>query len=303
MHRSLNRYGSKLKFHVVGTVLGGLVCGLSAQAEEQITLLNPSFEAPAVPELPAEPSQVDFIKIDIDDWDETGLNKSLPDFGLEGLLDTGVFKNDPVEVAPGLTLPPIAGGDGGQIGFLRIDPNARTTGPNTTVSQTVLQAVAGDIALFEPGYKYSFTVAVGASLGDLLNVLQTSEPGWDPTNPERIELVIGYGGEGTADFTEELGVLAISAFDLEIDTDTLPAPLVLTPLNDFTVMTDVLGVGDTAIGEEVRVMIRQATTGPTGTGGTFNFDNARLTRAVPEPTSLTLLALSAGLLARRRRKA
>lgn len=260
--------------------LAGVAAG--SVGANPIALSNASFESPAIPIPGQGATEQDFVVTDIPGWDETGPDKFFsPEF--QGLIDTGIFINLPFP-GPSGTIPPVGGtADGQQVGFMVVDPEAGDTEPLISISQTTG-------AVFEAGMSYHFTMGLGVSINTPPDVVTQLLLGGDISNPEMLELVIGYGG-GTGETINEVAVLPVSALELSFDFTTFEVPL-----TDFTVSTGVLDALDPAVGQNVRVMVRQVN----GAGGAFNLDNARL-EAVPEPGSLALMGVAGAWLLRRRR--
>lgn len=268
---------------VMGVVLAG-VGGAWGVSAEGITLLSASFEGPFInPEdIPEVPTEQDFIRIDIDQWDETGPDKFFSE-ELQGTIDNGVFINIDFPTSAGVI--PAAGGvaEGTQVAFMVVDSTAGVTEPANTISQASSE-------VFEAGYSYKFTIGIGSSLRASPNSLR---PGGDTANPETLELIIGYGDP--LDITPVVEPFEVKATDLTVDFSTFQVPLV-----NFSVETGVLDAGDAALGEQIRVMVRQKA--GAGVGGAFNLDVAQLERTfVPEPASLAVLTVGGLVLSRRRR--
>lgn len=259
-----------------------LLTGLAtpqAQAGD-IPLINGSFELPEIPELPAEPTDLDFVNFgEITGWQKFGPFKQLVPGVVEGTLDTGVFLNAPFDPGTGTLVSAIPNADGNQLAFMVVD--AAASGAETvSILQTTGQT-------FEVGQSYDFTIGVGTSLNTPLGVLTGATP---LENPETVELIIGYGATNGSDITA-VSTRVVSALELSVNFGTYQVPL-----TDFTASSSVLGGSDAAIGQQIQVLVRQVG----GTSGAFNLDNARLS-SVPEPTSLAVIGL-AGLCCIRRRR-
>ncbi|MEM9345799.1 MAG: PEP-CTERM sorting domain-containing protein [Planctomycetota bacterium] len=291
--------------------LAAVAClAVSSQVSAQsIALVNGSFEDPDIPQ--ANLSLIDFSQINsqlefefaigrllsVDffgsGWTQTGPTSN---FTNPPNQQTGVFSNQSVVVnSPqfNVQIDPIENVDGDgvgfdQLGFILADPFADGV-LNDFVS--IHQASAG---VFEADTEYRFTLAVG---------LSSVFPAGDDA-PLRI--AIGYlddtpGLEGSEKFIE-LDGLDIIASDLGPGTGT-SGP---TPLEDFWVDLTPDEIAPELLGKTIAVEIRVDVPSDVpvqdrfNIGGSFNFDNARLT-VVPEPTSLALLGLG-GLLALRRRR-
>ena len=123
-----------------------------------------------------------------------------------------------------------------------VNTDAFSDGPGITISQTV----SGEV--FEAGKAYSFKLDIGSSYIAPLSVLN---PGADQSDPEKLEIIIGYGG-GAGETITTVAQRTVLATELSIDFPGLDAPLT----EDFTVTTDVLELSDAAVGQELRVMIR-----------------------------------------------
>lgn len=264
--------------------VGGLA-GLQVQADD-IPLANPSFESPAVP-FPTDPNpdQSDFVLLDIQGWNKTGPFGNDPRAPV-GEQDTGVFLNVPFDPGTGEPVLVTGNADGNQLAFMVVNTDSfLPTEDAVTISQT-------PGAVFEAGMAYSFNIDIGVSIVATPGVLL----GGDINNPESLELIMGYGG-GTGDTIMPVATELVSATQLALDFgDGTAENPPSTPLTEFSVSTGLLEASDAAIGEDLRVMIRQVG----GNSGAFNLDNARLT-AVPEPGSFAILATLGALALRRKR--
>lgn len=265
-------------------VAGG-VFGAQAQASE-IPLVNPSFESPAV-SFPTDPNpdESDFVLLDIQGWNKTGPFGN-DDRAPVGVQDTGVFLNLPFDPGTGEPVLVTGNADGNQLAFMVVNTDSFLPSEEAvTISQTSNTA-------FEAGKDYTFNIDIGVSIVATPGVLL----GGDIDNPEGLELIIGYGG-GTGDTITPVATQQVSATQLALDFgDGTAENPPSTPLTEFAVSTGLLDGSEDAIGEDLRVMIRQVG----GNSGAFNLDNARLT-AVPEPGSFAILATLGTLALRRRR--
>lgn len=274
---------------VFGCASLALVLNAGVASAEDITLINASFELPSIP-FPTDPNpdQADFVLLDIDGWNKTGPFGNDPR-APEGVQDTGVFINVPFDPGTGELVLVTDNADGNQLAFMVVNTDSfGPTEPAVTISQTTSTA-------FEAGKNYTFKIDLGVSIVAPPSAFFDPTPG-GPTNPEMLELIIGYGG-GTGDTINEVATQLVSATELVLYFgDGSPGDPPSTPLTEFSVSTGLLDVSDDAIGEDLRIMIRQVG----GTSGAFNLDNARLS-VVPEPSSLALLG-AMGVLALRRRR-
>lgn len=268
-----------------GLVGSAVFVGASAEAGS-IFVENHSFEAPTLSAPQSPQDFLSFVYFDepLPGWEKFGPVKTDPNFGVTGKIDTGVFI-DFTNTVPNK--------DGNQAAFLVVDNTS--SGANTVA---FLQTTG---AVFEEGKSYDLTVGVGTSINTPLSGLGGAQ------DAEKLELVIGYGATNGSDITP-VGSFLIDPSDFAppidpqsafyIDIDNLQVPLF-----DFTAITQVLGTGDAAIGNEIQILIRQVGQG----GGAFNIDNVRLNdssiNAIPEPASLLVGAVGmVGLLSRRRRQ-
>lgn len=255
------------------------VVGLSATDAKAVDLplVNPSFELPAVP-FPTDPNpdQADFVLLDINGWNKTGPFGNDPRAPV-GVQDTGVFLNLPFDPGSGSLVLPTSNADGNQLAFMVVNTDSFDPAPPITISQTTS-------TVFEAGKDYTFKMDIGSSFVAPLGALVGGSP------VEAVDLIIGYGG-GTGETITAVATRTVLATELTLDFPTFSAPL-----TEFEVSTGLLGAGDAAIGQDLRVMIRLAA----GNSGAFNLDNARLS-SVPEPTSLALMGLG-GLFCLRRRR-
>lgn len=266
---------------LAGAVLltGSVTTHAQSQAVD-IPLVNGSFELPDIPELPENPTDLDFVNFDeITGWQKFGPFKQLVPGIVEGTLDTGIFLNVPFDPGTGTPILATPNADGDQIAFMVVDESA--SGSETVaILQTIGQT-------FEAGKSYDFTLGVGTSLNTPLGVLTGATT---LSDPETLELIIGYGATNGSDITP-IATRVVSALELSLDFSTFQVPL-----TDFTASSSVLDDSDAAIGQQMQVLVRQVG----GTSGAFNLDDARLS-SVPEPTSLAVLGL-AGLCCVRRRR-
>ena len=274
---------------VAGAVSAVVVFAAGAVSAEDIALNNPSFELPAVP-FPTDPNpdEADFVLLDIDGWDKTGPFGNDPRAPV-GVQDTGVFINVPFDPGTGELVLVTDNADGNQLAFMVVNTDSfLPTEDAVTISQTTG-------ATFEAGKSYTFKIDLGVSVVAPPSAFFDFTPG-GPVNPETLELIIGYGG-GSGDTITEVAKQVVSATELALDFgDGTPQNPPSTPLTEFEVSTGFLDVSDDAIGENLRIMIRQVG----GNSGAFNIDNARLS-SVPERGSLAILGLMGGLVLRRRR--
>jgi hypothetical protein len=136
---------------------------------------------------------------------------------------------------------------------------------------------------FEPGQSYSLTVGVAHNYGG-------GNPAFQPDPTAKVTLSLFYTDAG--------GRHVLASRDVVNDALT---GLSATHLLDFSAITAALAANDPAVGKPIGIAM--TTMSPDANpGGFFDLDNVRVT-AVPEPASIALIAIGAGALLVRRRRA
>ena len=208
-----------------------------------------------------------FADYNIDDWQTSGPTNSVPNpFGgpnIVGQTDTGVFLNvpftDPNDENNTVT---IADMDGNQGGFIFDLLNANEP---IAIFQTL-----GDA--YTIGQQYSLTVGLAKSVSEFA-----------PPMPEAASLRVSLyylDGGGRV----EIAGLTVTGGQLSG-----------LEMRDFSFTTDSVQLDHAWAGQPIGIAFDPLT----GTGGTFDIDNVRLT-AVPEPASILLLSGLTVMLMRRR---
>jgi hypothetical protein len=136
---------------------------------------------------------------------------------------------------------------------------------------------------FEPGKSYTLTVGVAHNYGG-------GNPAFQPDPTAKVTLSLFYA--------DASGRHVLASTDVVNDALT---GLSATHLLDFSAITAALAANDPAVGKGIGIAM--TTMSPvTNSGGFFDLDSVRVT-ATPEPTSLALIAVGAGALLARRRRA
>lgn len=155
--------------------------------------------------------------------------------------------------------------DGAQVAFVFGVPGAG-----------LVQDLTSPDAKFEIGMAYTLTAGFVAGGGGMVEGTV-------------IQLALYY-----RDASNGISIVAVNPV-----TFTLAAFPNRTHLSEYAITTPVVQGGDAWAGKAIGVGILA---GDEHVGGYWDVDNVRLTSAVPEPTSVILLAAGAGLLLRRRRR-
>lgn len=255
----------------------------SASALTDITLVDASFEDLAIP-TPGPTADISegvlpffqhpSLPFNPNGWQETGVLST--EQGFTGFLDAGIFLNHSFDLGGGFMSPTVPNAVGNQLGYLRFNSDANTTGPTTSVSQQTTEN-------FEAFTAYTFTIALGQG--------QLQAPGsTDPAgNPYTAVISIGFYNNAAS---PDGGYTALASNVINIDQMVSGGSGTLT---DFSVVYE---TDDALFVNPLVIHVEQVG----GTTGSINLDNARLTKtAIPEPTSLALLGLGGLLLSRRRR--
>lgn len=240
----------------------GFIPGAQAQP---ISIANHSFESQLV-------STVFFVDTRIDNWQKTPAPAWFtPQGQLQSWDQTaGMF----IGTAP-FSPTPYSNLDGNQSAYVLSLPGAGIFQDNLSTDWN--NTMGGLNATFQAGSAYQFTLGVfGKSMVENYSSLKLS-------------LYYRDGANQVAVGTPTTIVFNSSTFNF------LPeGPWALI---DFSVTTPIVQASDAWAGKNIGVSI----TSGDGTGaGYWDLDNARLTAVVPEPSTLTLVALGAGGLLLRR---
>ena len=217
---------------------------------------NFSFESQTAP------NSTPFVNIFVDSWQKApepayyGPAVGTP-FGIPWAGTAGVF----------LDVNPYANRLGNQAGYI-------LGFPEVSLSQDYNSSPAHDFdATFEVGLSYRLTVGVFGK--------STLAPG------STLELSLYYLNDQNNPMT--VGATTVTYSDTAFPTTT---PLSLT---DYSVSVSTVAATDPWAGRHLGIKIESTTPLQMATGGNWDFDNVRL-EAVPEPATVALLAVGAGLL-------
>lgn len=256
--------GSELPQH--RNLLAGLAClavGVITVQAQPITVPNFSFESQTAPSSPP------YVNIFVDSWEkapEPAYYDSVigTPFGIPWVGTAGVFLDNN----------PYGNIDGNQAGYL-------LAFPEVTLFQDYNSSPTHDFdATFEVGQSYNLTLGVFGK--------STLAPG------STLELSLYYRDDQDA-------MIAVGATTVTYSAEGFPDT---PPLNlvDYQVNIPSVQVSDAWAGKNIGIQLESTTPLQLATGGNWDFDNVRLT-AVPEPTTISLLALGLGSLLLSRRRA
>ena len=249
-----------------------LMCGLRPALAGPITVPNGSFEGPDASASPLP---------DVDAWTKAGPERVQPHLGQEGLLDTGVFINQPQGTGLHIT-----GVDGAQLAFMGAQGPANI--PDGQPPIALYQQLPD--ARFEVGRAYHLVIAVGPASSAAGRDPRTDNPS-DP-DPDAPPAVLGFRFYYLPEGQDPLGP-RLDVATGQVRSDQLQQNRVI----DFELVTNPVHATDPwrhrPIGLEIAPQL--------GLSGFWNLDNVRVYHT-PEPTAALLLAAgAAGLLTRRRR--
>ena len=139
---------------------------------------------------------------------------------------------------------------------------------------------------FEAGKSYTLTVGIGHNYGG-------GNPAFQPDPTAKMTLRIFYtDAQSVRHYLASTDVINSAATGLSA-----------THLLDFSATTALLAANNAAVGSPLSISMISASP-VANSGGFFDLDNVRVSSALPEPTSLSLVVIGTGaLLARRRRMA
>ena len=221
-----------------------------------------------VPNHSFEAPDVVFADYPIADWQKSGPVNTVPNpFGgtITGQTDTGVFENVPFTYPDENNLTTIAGMDGTQGGFIFDIVNPQEP---IAIFQTLVEPYA-------VGRQYVLTVGVAKSVSEFA-----------PPMPDGAALRISLY------FLDGPDRVVVDSVDVT------GAELSGIEMRDFGFTTAAVGAGDAWAGQPIGIAFDPLT----GSYGTFDVDNVRLT-AVPEPATMVLFGpVGLALLRRRRRR-
>jgi hypothetical protein len=231
------------------------VYACSVQAQP-IAVANHSFESQVV-------NPVFFVDSRIDNWQRTAQPVwFVPTPEFTWAQTVGMFIGTP-PYSPN----PYSNLDGNQAAYMVSIPQAGIFQDNLSVDWN--GTVGGLNATYQPGYAYQFTLGVfGKLMVEGYSSMQLSLYYRDGAN------MITVGNPTTITFST-------STFN----------PAGPFSLVDFSVTTPIVQPGDAWVGQNIGIRIDSVD----ATGdGYWDMDNARLTAVVPEPTSLSLVAVGLG---------
>jgi hypothetical protein len=247
-------------------VLGlSLALGAVALQAQPIPVPNFSFESQVAPNSPP------YVNIFVDAWQKAPEPAYYDPiigtpWGIPWIGTAGVF----------LDINPYSNRDGNQAGYL-------LAFPEVVLFQDYDSSPAHEFdATFEVGKAYNLTIGVFGK--------STLAPG------STLQLSLYYRDESNA---RQAVASTTITYSLANFPDTPPLSLI-----DHEVNVPIVQAGQAWAGKKIGIEIASTTPLELATGGNWDFDNVRLTAAVPEPATFGLLMLGlGGLLWRRSRPA
>ena len=243
----------------------GLTLGAVGLEAQPIAVPNFSFESQVAPNSPP------YVNIFVDAWQKAPEPAYYDPiigtpYGIPWLGTAGVF----------LDINPYSNRLGNQAGYL-------LAFPEVTLFQDYDTSPGHEFdATFEVGRTYTLTVGVFGK--------STLAPG------STLQLSLYYRDAANARVPVAATTVTYSLADFP---DTPPLSLV-----DYEVNVPIVQAGDAWAGKKIGIELASTTPLALATGGNWDFDNVRLTAAVPEPAAFSLLLLGlGGLLWRRGRPA
>ncbi len=240
--------------YTVRAVFAALTAAAGLAQAQPIYVPNSSFESPAAP------SSYPYVNVSIDSWQKIpepayyGPAIGTP-YGIPWVGTAGVF----------LDVNPYVNHDGTQCGYI-------LGFPQVTLYQDYNSSATHDFnATFEVGQAYNLTIGVFGK--------STLAPG------STLELSLYYLDALNNHVTVGSTTITYSAAAFP---STPPLSLI-----DYQVNVPTVQAGDAWAGQHVGIQLESTTPLQMSAGGNWDFDNVRLT-AVPEPSSLGLLAIGLG---------